>query len=143
MGHLVGSGRRRADPDKVVAVHNMKIPETKQQVRQVLGFFSNFREYIPKFSELAKLLTDLTRKWVPSRIPWGQQEQQAFEMLKSKLCEATVQSLYIVDFDKPFSIHVDASDYAVAEILTQPADDGAERPIEFISSKPNLTQMKW
>jgi len=64
-------------------------------------------------------------------------------MLKSNLREATVQSLQKVDFDKPFSIHVDATDYAVAGILTQPADDGTERPVEFISAKLNLTQTKW
>jgi len=28
----------------------MKRPETKTQVRQVLGFFSWFREYIPDFA---------------------------------------------------------------------------------------------
>jgi len=49
VGHLVGSSQRRADPNKVVAVHNMKIPETKQQARQILGFFSHFRDYIPNF----------------------------------------------------------------------------------------------
>ena len=51
--------------------------------------------------------------------------------------------MQIVNFDKPFSIHVDASDYAVAGMLTQPAVVGTERPVEFVSSKLNLTQMKW
>ena len=44
MGHLIGSGKRLADPDKVAAVKNMKVPKTKKQVRQVLGFFSYFRD---------------------------------------------------------------------------------------------------
>jgi len=55
-------------------------------VRQILGFFSYFRDYIPRFSELAKPLTDLTGKRVPSRVPWGQREQRAFDVLKAKLC---------------------------------------------------------
>jgi len=44
-------------------------------------------------------------------------------------------SLQIINFQKPFSIHVDASDYAVAGILTQPGDDGAERLVEFMLFK--------
>ena len=143
VGHLVGSGHRRADPEKVAAVHNMKVPETKKQVRQILGFFSYFRDYIPRFSDLAKLLTDLTGKRIPNRVPWGQREQRAFEELKDALAQAAHESLQIIDFEKPFSIHVDASDYAVAGILTQPAEDGKDCPVEFISCKLNLTQTKW
>jgi len=46
----------------------MKRPESKKQTRQVLGFFSFFRDYIPNFSAIAKPLTDLTGKRVPE--PW-------------------------------------------------------------------------
>jgi len=122
----------------------MKIPETQKQVRQIWGFFSYFRDYIPRFSELANPMTDLTGKHIPTRIPWGQEEHLAFEELKASLCLAANESLQIVDFQKPFAIHVDASDYAVAKILTQPSnDDGTECPVEFISSKLNQTQAKW
>jgi len=33
VGHFIGSGHRRADPDQVAAVQNMQIPGTKKQVR--------------------------------------------------------------------------------------------------------------
>ncbi len=40
VGHIIGSGLRRVDPEKVVAaVRNLKEPETKKQLRQILGFF--------------------------------------------------------------------------------------------------------
>ena len=39
VGHVIGSGKRRPDPSKVAAVHSIHPPETKKQVRQVLGFF--------------------------------------------------------------------------------------------------------
>jgi len=48
-----------------------------------------------------------------------------------------------INFQKPFSIHVDASDHTVAGILTQPGEDRAERPVEFISSKLYPTQVRW
>ena len=79
LGHIIGSGQRKADHDKVKVVREMKIPENKKQVRQVLGFFSYFRDYIPDFSAAAKPLTDLTGKRVPNRIPWGESQEQAFK----------------------------------------------------------------
>jgi len=48
----------------------------------------------------------------------GQEEHLAFEELKASLCRAANESLQIVDFQKPLAIHVDASDYEVAGILT-------------------------
>jgi len=50
VGHIIGSGQRRADPNKVSAVKGMKTPETKKQIRQILGFFSYFRDYIANFA---------------------------------------------------------------------------------------------
>jgi hypothetical protein len=142
-GHIIGSGSRRADPDKIYTVQNMKTPETKTQVRQILGFFSWFREYIPDFATHAKPLTDLTAKRVPSKIPWGNAEQKAFDQLKLLLCRATEQPLNIIDMSKPFNLYVDASDYAIAGILTQIDDNGFDRPIAFASRKLNETQKAW
>ena len=75
LGHIIGSGQRKANPDKVRVVHEMTRPENKKQVRQVLGFFSYFRDYIPDFSAVAKPLTDLTGKRVPNCIPWGESQE--------------------------------------------------------------------
>ena len=66
VGHIIGSGQRRADPEKVAAVRDMQPPETKKQVRQIMGFFSYFRDYIPNFAELAKPMSDLTSKKIPA-----------------------------------------------------------------------------
>ena len=43
VGHIIGSGQRRADPDKISAMQYMTTPVDKKQVRQILGFFSFFR----------------------------------------------------------------------------------------------------
>ena len=141
--HLIGSGKRRADPEKVASVQNLKVPENKTQVRQVLGFFSWFRDYIPDFATHAKPLTDLTAKRVRSKIPWGEVHQRALDRLKNLLCQATEKPLNVVDFEKPFNLFVDTSDYAIAGILTQTDDKGHEQPIAFASRKLSDTQRAW
>jgi hypothetical protein len=54
IGHLTGFGERRVDPAKVETICRLREPETKKQMRQLLGFFSLFREYIHNFAEYAK-----------------------------------------------------------------------------------------
>ena len=142
-GQLVGSGTRRADPEKVAAVEKLQVPETKRHVRQILGFFAFFRENIPNFAALAKPLTDLTAKGVPNKVPWGQTEQCAFDALKLALIKATQDRLQVIDMSKPFNILVDASDHTVSSVLTQVDENGVDRPIAFHSQKLNKTQRNW
>jgi len=59
VGHVIWSGRHGVDPLKVACVETMKPPTTK---KEVMGFFSYFRTYIDRFAELARPLTDLTKK---------------------------------------------------------------------------------
>ena len=59
------------------------------------------------------------------------------------LCEATTEPLHIIDFSKPFNVHVDASDYAVAGILSQSDENGREMPIAFASKKLSSAQKNW
>jgi len=131
------------DPDKIKAVMQIKQPETKKEVRQILGLFGWFRQYLPNYAEVAFPLTELTAKRVPNRVPWGSAEQTAFENLKSLLQTAVNQPLKIVEWDKPFIMRTDASDIAIAGSLSQKSVCGSERPISFYSKKLTKAQKAW
>ena len=79
---LLALDNERPIPEKVEVVQKMKVPETKTQVRQVLGFFSYFRDYIRNFAMISKPITDLTAKRIPNRVPWGETQNEAFVQLK-------------------------------------------------------------
>ena len=144
-GEIVGSGIRRPDPDKITAIHQMSDPETKKQLRRLLGFFSYFRKYIEAFAEKAKLLTDLTAKRVPQNIKplWKQEHSKALETLKRDLIHGCESQLHIIRLDRPFDVFVDASGYAVGGLLSQRDDSGVEHPIAFFSCKLSPTQRNW
>jgi hypothetical protein len=142
-GQIVGSGTRRPDPEKVAAIRRLQVPQTKRNVRQILGFFSYFRESIPRFAAIAFPLTNLTAKKVPNRVPWSEVEQKAFDDLKQALCKAVEDRLYIIDLNKDFNLSVDASDHTVSGVLTQADEQGREFPIAFSSQKLNSTQQGW
>ena len=142
-GFIVGSGKRKIDPEKLEAIRDLKRPETKTQLRQVLGLFNFFRDFIPNFAEQALPLTGLTSKRVPMKIPWNTEQECAFSSLKSSLIQAVDRPLHIIDWERPFNIFSDASDYAVAAALTQTDDQGRELPIAFYSKRLTETQRNW
>jgi len=38
LGHIIGSGKHRRDPDRLRAVKEMKVPITKKQLQQMMGY---------------------------------------------------------------------------------------------------------
>jgi len=124
-------------------VQGLEPAKTKTEVRQLLGFFAYFREHIPNFAVIAKPLTDLTVKLVPNKVPWTDVHTVALNQLKQLLCEATLKPLKIADFQLPFNVTVDASDYGVAGYLSQIDGEGIERPLAFFSIKLNAGQKAW
>ena len=85
------------DPDKSAAIASLKPPETKTQLRRALGMFGWFKEYIPNFAKHTYVLTKLTTKQTPNKIPWGEKEQNAFDSLKQLLMQATESKLHAID----------------------------------------------
>ena len=140
--HVIGSGIRKSDDEKMATVKDMQVPETKKQVRMLMGFFSYFLDYIPNFAEIAQLLTDLMGKQVPNRVPWGEKGNLAFEKLE-ELCKATTQSMSIADFSKPYLIEVDISANTVGAALLQSVEGQGNRSIAFASQKLTTTQKAW
>ena len=144
-GEIIGSGTRSPDPEKVAAVKEIAVPETKKQLRGMLGFFSYFRKHIKSFADKAKVLTDLTSKRVPQNIKsvWTDKHSEALRDLKDELIRTCNEPLYIVRFDRPFHVYVDASSYAVAGYVVQCDDAGVEHPVAFFSSKLSASQTNW
>ena len=143
VGHIVGSGTRMPDPKTTTAaVSKIKEPVTKKQLRQALGFFSFWREYIPHYSHVAKPLTDLTGKRVANNIQFTGEHRAAFQQLKTALCEAVNNPLHIINPSKPFYLFVDASQANVGACLAKPHYE-TNRPIAFASAKLSETQQRY
>jgi len=144
-GEIIGSGTRSPDPDKVAAVKEIAVPETKKQLRGLLGYFSYFRKHIKSFAEKAKILTDLTSKRVPQNLKsvWTDKHSEALRNLKDELIKTCDKPLHIVRFDRPFHVYVEASSYAVAGYVVQCDDAMVEHPIAFFSSKLSASQRNW
>ena len=88
LGFVLSENGVSSSPKKVKAVRQYRNPKNVRDVRAFLGLASFYRQLMPKFAELAKPLSMLTRK--DREFSWGPTQQQAFESLKNRLSTAPV-----------------------------------------------------
>ncbi|GJU57601.1 hypothetical protein Tco_1235367 [Tanacetum coccineum] len=74
------------DPTKIESIKDWASPKTPTEIRQFLGLAGYYRRFIEGFSKIAKPMTKLTQKSV--KCEWGDKEEEAFQLLKQKLCNA-------------------------------------------------------
>jgi len=87
-------------------------------IRAFLRLCGYYRYFIPRFSEIARPLLDLTKK--SENWHWDEPQFKAFETLKTWLCAAPV--LKQPNFEKKFFLQTDALAYSVGAILSQEGD---------------------
>ncbi|XP_078238458.1 uncharacterized protein LOC144584971 [Pogona vitticeps] len=133
LGHTVGGGVIKLLEAKIEAVRDWPRPNTKKKVKSFLGLVGYYRKFIPRFSEIAAPLTDLTRKKTDDRIPWTSDCEEAFQRLKQALINYPV--LRAPDFDREFIIYADASNSGVGTVLCQEGENGDQHPVSYLSRK--------
>ena len=93
-------------------------PKTLKELRAFMGLASYYRKFTRNFANIAAPLTDLTRGYSVSKgnkiilgDKWQNEHQRAFQQLKDIiLTEAT---LAFPNFEKPFKLSTDASNFAI------------------------------
>ncbi|KAJ6437064.1 hypothetical protein O9K51_10361 [Purpureocillium lavendulum] len=132
LGFIVEAGKGiRVDPEKVRAIQEWQSPRSARAVRSFLGFANYYRQFIPKFSNIASPLTALTKK--DAAFAWSNECQAAFEELKLRLISAPILAQW--DPDRETVVETDSSGYVTGGALAQRSDDGLMRPVAFFSKK--------
>ena len=115
LGSLVSEKGIEPDPDKLTAISEWPEPKNLTEVRAFVGLASYYRRHVEGFSNIAKPLSELTKKNQPFQ--WGPEQQSAFDKLKFCLTHYPVlapplpEGRYIID--------TDASDFAMGAVLQQ------------------------
>lgn len=128
LGHICTDHGLKPDPKKLLAVEKYPRPTDKDAVRRFVAFTNYYRRFVENFAKITKPLTNLTQKRVAFN--WTEECESSFQLLKKKLL--TTPILKYPDFNKPFKILTDASDFACGATLTQ-SYDGLDMPITYIS----------
>ena len=72
-----------------------------------------------------------TKKGSKKALVWNEESDRTFEGMKQVLLSAV--GLHLMDPDRGFVLHTDASDYAVGAVLEQVLDNGRHVPVAFWS----------
>ncbi|KAK4684314.1 putative transposase, partial [Tremellales sp. Uapishka_1] len=131
LGFVIKSDGIIMDTKKIESVLSWPTPKNVHDIRVFLGFANFYRRFIKNYSSTVTPLTALTVKDQP--FAWTQRTQQAFDQIKSSFQTATMLSHF--DPQQNIVVETDASDYAIAGVLSQPNHQGILHPVAFFSRK--------
>jgi hypothetical protein len=140
LGFMVSPAGVTMAENKTQAIQAWPAPTTVKEVQSFLGFANFYRRFIDNYSAITVPLTRLTRKDVP--FVWSDICAQAFKELKAAFTRAPVLSHFNPDF--PIVVETDASDYAIAGILSQISPvDGDIHPVAFHSRSLQQAELNY
>ncbi|GJZ13506.1 putative reverse transcriptase domain-containing protein [Tanacetum coccineum] len=126
LGHVIDSRGIHVDPAKIESIKDWASPKTPTEIRQFLGLAGYYRRFIEGFSKIAKSMTKLTQKGI--KFDWGEKEENAFQLIKQKLCSAPI--LALPEGSEDFVVYCDASHKGLGAVLMQ-----REKVIAYASRK--------
>ena len=135
LGHIISKQGIEVDKAKVELIVKLPSPSTVKGVRQFLGHAGFYRRFIKDFSKLARPLCELLVK--DAKFVWDDRCQRSFEKLKLFL--TTPPIVRAPNWQLPFEVMCDASDFAIGVVIGQ-REDGKPYVIYYTSKTLNEAQ---
>nr|GEZ13769.1 reverse transcriptase domain-containing protein [Tanacetum cinerariifolium] len=114
LGHKISKQWIKVDKAKVDVITKLPHPTTIKGIRIFLGHVGFYFRFIKGFSKIDRPMTRLLEKDTP--FIFSQKCVEAFQTLKRKLTEAPI--LIALDWDMPFELMCDASNYVIGAEFT-------------------------
>nr|GEW50729.1 reverse transcriptase domain-containing protein [Tanacetum cinerariifolium] len=115
LGHKISKNGIEVDKAKVDGFSKLPHPTTVKGIHSFLGHAGFYRRFIKDFLKIARPMTRLLEKDTP--FFFSKECNEAFRTLKRKLTEAPI--LIAPDWDLPFELMCDASDFTIGVVLGQ------------------------
>ncbi|RVW22887.1 Transposon Ty3-I Gag-Pol polyprotein [Vitis vinifera] len=132
LGHVISKKGIEVDRAKVELILKLPPPTNVKGIRQFLGHAGFYRRFIKDFSKIAKPLCELLVK--DAKFEWDDKCQRSFELLKQFLTSAPI--VRAPNWELPFEVMCDSSDYAIGAVLGQ-REDGKPYVIYYASKSLN------
>eukprot|EP00253_Pinus_taeda_P003877 PITA_03877 len=115
LGHIVGQRYIRMESSRVKVIEDWVEQKNVHEMRVFLGMTNYQRKFVEGYFEVTSSLTNLLKK--DKRWSWTDKCQEAFDNLKRRM--VTAPMLKLPDFERPFEVHTDASNFAIGGVLMQ------------------------
>nr|GEX48522.1 reverse transcriptase domain-containing protein [Tanacetum cinerariifolium] len=128
LGYKISKNGIEVDKAKIDVIAKLTHPTTVKGIRRFFGHVGFYRRFIQDFSKIARPMTRLLEKDTP--FFFSKECVKDFQTLKRKLTDALI--LIAPDWDFPFKLMCDASDFAIGAVLGQ-RQEKHFRPIHYAS----------
>lgn len=115
LGHILTEKGIKPNDKKIESIKQLKIPNTKKQIKSFLGITGYYRKFIKDYAKIAQPLTQCLKK--DNNISKDSKYINAFEKLKELIVNHPI--LQYPDFNKQFVLTTDASQFAIGAVLSQ------------------------
>jgi len=142
LGHVLSNRGIHTSPKKLEAIQAIQAPKDVSELRQFLGLVNFYGKFVKNFADICAPLYKLTQNDVQWQ--WSKQCRNAFEMVKSALCESPI--LVHFQLDRPIGISCDASSTGLGVVLFHRYDDNGmttERAISYASRVMSSTEQRY
>nr|CAN67503.1 hypothetical protein VITISV_016516 [Vitis vinifera] len=138
LGHIISEKGIEVDKAKVELIVKLPSLTTVKEVRQFLGHAGFYKRFIKDFSKLSKPFCELLAKDV--KFIWDEKCQRSFDQLKQFL--TTTLIVRALNWQLPFEVKCDASDFAIGVVLGQ-IEYGKPYVIYYASKTLNEAQRNY
>ncbi|XP_056845110.1 uncharacterized protein LOC130496748 [Raphanus sativus] len=138
LGHKISEKGIEVDKAKIEVMVKLPPPKTVKDIKSFLGHAGFYRRFIRDFSMISRPMTKLLCK--EASFSFDVECLEAFKKLKNELVSAPI--VQPPDWNLPFEIMCDASDYAVGAVLGQKKDKKTH-VIYYASRTLNDAQVKY
>lgn len=142
LGYRVTPSGIITSDDKVKSIVEWPTPRSATEVRSFLGLASYYRRFVAGYAKVASPLHKLTHS--QNKFRWTNEAEQAFKVLKQKLCSTPILAYPDVREDSGiFILDTDASNEGIGAVLSQIQPDGSERVISYASRALSPEEKKY
>ena len=110
LGHLISPEGISPLPNKLDSIKHMPVPNSAKEIKQFLGLTGYYRKFVPRFADISRPLTTLTKK--DAKFKWTSACQKSFELEafnvqfdyikgSSNILADTLSRLIAIDPDTP------------------------------------------
>ena len=139
LGYQLSPSGLTMSPDKVQTIQDWPEPWKVKDIQSFLGFANFYRQFIDNYSNIITPLTRLTHKGTA----WGFSDSccSAFCKLKDTFTSALILTHWSPD--ALMIVETNASDYAIASILSLCCSDDEIKPVAYYSQTLSALELNY